>query len=94
VVWTREIILDRIREWNECYGEPPACPDWDPWKARHVLHDEDRALRFEAAGDYWPWFTKVVKVFGSWNAAIVEAGFRPRVNHGGGGNRMRRRVVA
>lgn len=88
--WTRELIVTRIREWAGIYGEPPAIPDWNPYSAREI-NDEQRALRFEAAQHYWPWFTSVVLRFGSWNAAIEAAGFTPREGTGAGGNSDRHR---
>ena len=91
-VWTREACVAAIQEWAEKYGEPPGAADWDPWQARHVLHDEARAQRFEEAGGCRPWTTSVVEAFGSWNAAIRAAGFEPRAPHGGDGNHLRHRA--
>lgn len=90
-VWTRELVIARIREWVYLYGEPPAICDRGPSMARSELHDEQRAVRFEQANGHWPWFTVVVRRFGSWNAALEAAGFTPRANHGGSGNQFRRR---
>jgi hypothetical protein len=84
--WTQDAIIEAIGRWHALYGEPPACPDWNPTIARG---DEDRALRLE--NGQWPSVTHVFHVFGSWNAAIGAAGFQPRVPHGGGGNVKRRR---
>ena len=89
-VWSRDVIVARIREWAVRYGEAPAMPDWNPWHARNVMRDLGRAERFEAT-THWPHITSVVYHFGSWNAAIKAAGFTPRANHGGGGNQHRRR---
>lgn len=94
-VWTRTLIIERIREWAAMYGEPPAVPDWVPWQARNAMHDEERARRAESG--YWPSPCTVVRLFGSWNAGIEAAGFTPREAHGGGDNvrrRRRRRVAA
>jgi len=88
--WTRELLIERIQEWAELYGEPPAIPDWSPSQAR-CNHDEPRARRFEDARPHWPWFTSVVRVFGSWRAGLEAAGFEARAPHGGGGNVLRRR---
>lgn len=76
--WTAAIIIARIQEWADLYGEPPSGTDWNPWSARNVLHDEDRARRFEDGLGHWPWFTLVVNRFGSFSAAIEAAGFAPR----------------
>ena len=32
--WTRELIIEKIREWNDRYGEPPCSADWNPSLAR------------------------------------------------------------
>lgn len=88
-MWSRELIVERIRGWARLYGEPPAGPDWNPTQARY-RGDETRARRFEQADGHWPYMTTVVRVFGSWNAAIRQAGFEPRAANGGGGNAMRR----
>lgn len=93
-VWTREAILAAIREWAAEYGEPPRQADWNPVQARNYLHDERRARRFEEAGGRWPWFTKVVREFGSWNAAIAAAGFNPRQRFGGRANPTRAQRAA
>lgn len=95
-VWTRELVIARIHEWAERYGDAPAFLDWQPWEVRHRVeigeapaHALIRAARFEDAGNYWPWGNHVARVFGSWNAAIEAAGFAPRAAHGGGGNEQR-----
>lgn len=89
--WTAELLIARIQEWARIYGEPPAMPDWGSWTARNQLRDEARAQRFEDADGHWPWFTVVVRRFGSWSEGLRAAGFEPRAPHGGGGNQRRRR---
>ena len=32
--WTRDTIIEKIREWNDRYGEPPCSADWNPSLAR------------------------------------------------------------
>lgn len=93
MVWTPEAILSAIWEWSEIHGEPPAMADWNPRNARHAYHDEERARRFEDEQPRWPWFTIVVRAFGSWNAAIEAAGFAGRAAHGGDGNGARHRSM-
>jgi transcriptional regulator with XRE-family HTH domain len=95
-LWTRERILTAIKTWAEEYGEPPASQDWNPWACRYELHDEERALRAERliSEGVIPWMTLVVNRFGSWNAGLIAAGFKPRANHGGAGNQLRRRKTA
>lgn len=62
--WPREVILDRIREWNGLHGEPPTASGW----AAHRAND----------GQPWPSTKNVVTEFGSWNAGITAAGLEPR----------------
>jgi hypothetical protein len=88
--WTRETLIDRIHEWAAKYGSPPAIPDWNPTQAR-LINDEWRANRFES-DQHWPWSTSVVYRFGSWNAGLLAAGYKPRAANGGGGNQYLRRA--
>lgn len=88
----REHMIARIQEWAKIHGEPPAMNDWNPVSARKILHDEERAKRWEDSDGYWPWFTLIVREFGSWNKGVEAAGFSPRVSNGGGGNRKRHRL--
>ena len=32
--WTRELIIEKILEWEARYGEPPCSADWNPSLAR------------------------------------------------------------
>ena len=89
-LWTQELVVARIREWNDIYGEPPAGPDWMPAKAR-AINDPERERRFLDAKGHWPNVVSVIRLFGTWNAAITAAGFTPRAPHGGGGNGQRQR---
>lgn len=93
-IWTREQIIAAMRWWNEEYGEPPAAPDWDPTRARRN-RDEQRARRARAliAGGAIPATKTVYATWGSWNKAIIAAGFTPRAGHGGAGNQHRRRSM-
>lgn len=89
----RERHIDAIQRWATLHGEPPSSADWCWQNARFKLKDEGRALRAEAAlREGWPSSQGVIAAFGSWNAAIEAAGFRPRAPHGGGGNERRRRA--
>lgn len=92
-IWTREIIAERIQEWESLYGYVPGALDWMPSSVRWRIDRGEapesamaRAERFEAGDGYWPWSTEVFRVFGSWNAAIEAAGFVPRAAHGGADN--------
>lgn len=93
-VWTPEAIMRAIEEWTHEHGEPPAVADWNAVRCRR-MNDEDRARRYEegAAAGKWPSHVSVVRAFGSWNEALVAAGFEPRAPHGGGGNEQRRRSM-
>jgi hypothetical protein len=73
--YSREEILESIRRWADCYGEPPLMIDWDPARARRV--DQSwRADRF-GEGD-WPTMRVVRGRFETFNAAVREAGLTPR----------------
>jgi hypothetical protein len=73
--YSREEILDAIRRWTSCYGEPPLMIDWDPSRARRA-GQQWRADRF-SEGD-WPTGRMVRGRFGTFNAAVEEAGLTPR----------------
>ena len=32
--WTRENVIEAIREWVDAYGEPPRAADWNPSSAK------------------------------------------------------------
>jgi hypothetical protein len=60
--WSEESIKAAIRDWTKLYGDPPISNDWQ--------------------GPYRPsWVPTTHTVrhyFGTWNAAIQAAGFKPR----------------
>jgi hypothetical protein len=93
-IWTPDAVILAIEEWAAKYGEPPAVADWNAWGCKHEFHDEERAARNrrERAEGTCPDFMTVIRAFGTWNAAILAAGFPPRVGHGGGGNELRSRA--
>lgn len=66
-------IVGSIQRFAERYGRPPTAPDFNPHQARELGHPW-RADRFYRDGDY-PYSSNVLDVFGTWNAAIVAAGF-------------------
>lgn len=70
-IWTRDLILARIREWAEIHGEPPRLGDWGTRPDRYPAEHE----RFLAADGYWPWFSQVYRQFDSMAAACEAAGF-------------------
>ena len=49
--WTRELIIEKIREWDARYGEPPCSADWNPSLARWRAQ-EWRAERYREG--VWP----------------------------------------
>jgi hypothetical protein len=74
--WTRELIIEKIREWEARYGEPPCSADWNPslakWRAQ-----EWRAERYRDG--VWPSTNAAKRPFaGSFDAAIRAAGLEPR----------------
>lgn len=73
--FSRNEILERIREWTLLYGEPPTIRDWDPSRARRTGQIW-RAERFEAGA--WPSVSMVKRQFGRFNAAVQAAGLAPR----------------
>jgi hypothetical protein len=86
----RAAHIAAIQEWAAIYGEPPAVTDWSQQHARECK-DEARARRWLEDG--WPSARAVIKVFGTWNAAIVAAGFPPRQAGGYAENNQRKRTA-
>src|SRR3954451_15078136 len=73
--WTRETIIEKIREWEARYGEPPCSADWNPslarWRAQEWRIDRYRE-------GTWPSTNSVKRPFGgSFDAAVRAAGFEP-----------------
>lgn len=66
--WTSERIIERIRSWNDLYGEPPTAMQW----------------LMDARGDgtylsrEWPCVQAVQREFGSWSNGLEAAGFARR----------------
>src|SRR3954470_2473652 len=74
--WTRETIIEKIREWEARYGEAPNSADWNPSLARWRAQ-EWRAERYRKG--VWPSTTAPKRPFGgSFDAAARAAGFEPR----------------
>ena len=73
--WTRELIIQKIREWNDRYGEPPCSADWNPSLARWRAQ-EWRAERYREG--VWPSTNAAKRPFdGSFDAAVRAAGLEP-----------------
>ncbi len=74
--WTRELIIEKILEWEARYGEPPCSADWNPSLARWRAQ-EWRAERYREG--VWPSTNAAKRPFGgSFDAAIRAAGLEPR----------------
>src|SRR4051812_14924019 len=73
--WTRETIIEKIREWDARYGEPPCSADWNPSLARWRAQ-EWRIERYQDGE--WPSTNAVKRPFGgSFDAAVRAAGLVP-----------------
>lgn len=83
-VWTREEVLAALREWVERYGEVPAATDFHPGDCmRSARISAARSAAWVARAErsnegVWPWPRTVQRLFGSWAAAVKEAGYQPR----------------
>jgi hypothetical protein len=73
--WTRELIIEKILEWEARHGEPPCSADWNPSLARWRAQ-EWRAERYRDG--VWPSTNAAKRPFGgSFDAAIRAAGLEP-----------------
>src|SRR3954463_7237393 len=73
--WTRELIIEKIREGNDRHGEPPCSADWNPSLARWRAQ-EWRAERYREG--IWPSTNAAKRPFGgSFDAAVRAAGLEP-----------------
>ena len=73
--WTRELIIEKILEWNARYGEPPCSADWNPSLARWRAQ-EWRAERYREG--IWPSTNAAKRPFdGTFDAAVRAAGLEP-----------------
>jgi hypothetical protein len=73
--WTRDTIIEKIALWAASFGAPPCSADWNPSLARWRGQDW-RIERY--AGGGWPSTNAVKRHFGgSFDAAVVAAGFAP-----------------
>src|SRR4051794_3666994 len=73
--WTRELIIEKILEWDARYGEPPCSADWNPSLARWRAQ-EWRAERYRDG--VWPSTNAAKRPFdGSFDAAVRAAGLEP-----------------
>jgi hypothetical protein len=73
--WTRELIIEKILEWDARYGGPPCSADWNPSLARWRAQ-EWRAERYRDGA--WPSTNAAKRQFdGSFDAAVRAAGLEP-----------------
>jgi len=73
--WTRDTIIEKIRDWDARYGEPPCSADWNPSLARWRAQ-EWRAERYRDG--VWPSTNAAKRPFdGSFDAAVRAAGLEP-----------------
>ncbi|MTD44835.1 hypothetical protein GKE82_11165 [Conexibacter sp. W3-3-2] len=71
----RARTIQAMQAWAARHGEPPTSTDWSPAALRRAGREADAdAVQREG----WPPASSVQRLFGSWNAAVELAGFRPR----------------
>jgi len=63
--WTRDRVLDAMREWQTLYDRLPSSYDWSTTHARRRGGEGFQRL---GAGE-WPSASAVTAIFGSWGAA-------------------------
>ena len=85
--WTRERVLDAMRDWRARYGRLPSSYDWSRTHARRRGGEALERLR---EGD-WPSASVVTSVLGSWAAARAQAESYGRIGTAVAGRRRRRR---
>jgi hypothetical protein len=73
--WTRQLVIQRIQEYDRRYGHPPSAVEWNVGRARTVGR-HDLVDRFYTDG-CWPHGSTLRRWFKNWNAAIRAAGFEP-----------------
>jgi hypothetical protein len=73
---SRRWVLDSFQEWFDLFGAPPSATDWNQSLCR-AKGMEWKVRRYERTGRPWPASTVVQDHFGSWNAGVIAAGFRP-----------------
>ena len=70
--WTRERVLEAMREWRSRYGRLPSSYDWS---RTHARRRGGEALARLAQGE-WPAASVVTRLFGTWSAARAVAAQR------------------
>jgi hypothetical protein len=64
-LWTRERVVDAMREWRARYGRLPSSYDW----SRTHAHRRGGEPLERVSGGEWPSASVVTGVYGSWKAA-------------------------
>lgn len=77
--WTPERLIAALHEAERTLGRKPSQIDFDPSHARRLGHTEraELAERLIDSGE-WPAHHTFRDHFGSWNGALVAAGYKPR----------------
>lgn len=68
-LWTRERVVDAMREWRARYGSLPSSYDW----SRTHAHRRGGEPLERLSGGEWPSASVVTGVYGSWKAARAAA---------------------
>jgi AraC-like DNA-binding protein len=75
--WTRERVLEALREWEARYGRLPSSYDWSTTHARRRGGEALKRLRVRD----WPSASVVTAIFGGWPAARTAAGSLTACGH-------------
>jgi hypothetical protein len=70
--WTRDALIAEVHRFNDIYGRPPRELDWNP-RPSNLFKRTNQWRPAEA----WPSSSLAPREFGSWNAMIAAAGYRP-----------------
>lgn len=76
--WSRQRVVDAIRDWAEQFGEPPLCYHWSPWHAGAARASLGLAREWRRQYPRWPSLSTVSRYFGSWSLGLEAAGFNTR----------------
>jgi AraC-like DNA-binding protein len=82
--WTRQLVLEAMREWSARFGRVPSSYDWS---RTHARRRGGEALKRLSEGD-WPSSSVVTDVYGSWRA--VRAAVAEQTGQAGDGQRRSR----
>lgn len=74
-VWTREACIETLKRFEREFGRRPYANDFSPSTARK-RNDLERVKRFEE-NDWMPHVNTFIQRFGTFNEAMIAAGFLP-----------------